>query len=65
MNPSGREIQSQPIPTDVTAKPIHADTYLGRNPQGQIIFDIDAATPNPTAVIFGTLSVRPLTSGHG
>jgi hypothetical protein len=29
----------------VTAKHIHADTYLGKNPQGQIIFDIDTATP--------------------
>jgi uncharacterized protein (DUF1800 family) len=31
----------------VTAKHIHADTYLGKNPQGQIIFDIDTATPQP------------------
>jgi hypothetical protein len=31
----------------VTAKHIHADTYLGKNPQGQIIFDIDTATPEP------------------
>lgn len=29
----------------VTAKHIHADTYLGKNPQGQIVFDIDTATP--------------------
>jgi uncharacterized protein (DUF1800 family) len=29
----------------VTAKHIHADTYLGKNAQGQIIFDIDTATP--------------------
>ena len=28
----------------VTAKHIHADTYLGKNGQGQIIFDIDTAT---------------------
>lgn len=28
----------------VTAKHIHADTYLGKNAQGQIIFDIDTAT---------------------
>jgi hypothetical protein len=31
----------------VTAKHIHADTYLGKNPQGQIIFDIDTATQEP------------------
>jgi hypothetical protein len=29
----------------VTAKHIHADTYLGKNSQGQIVFDIDTATP--------------------
>ena len=29
----------------VTGKHIHTDTYLGKNPQGQIIFDIDTATP--------------------
>lgn len=28
----------------VTAKHIHADTYMGKNGQGQIIFDIDTAT---------------------
>ena len=28
----------------VTGKHIHADTYLGKNSQGQIIFDIDTAT---------------------
>ncbi|HMJ91366.1 MAG TPA: DUF1800 family protein, partial [Candidatus Acidoferrum sp.] len=28
----------------VTAKHIHADTYLGKNGQGQIVFDIDTAT---------------------
>jgi uncharacterized protein (DUF1800 family) len=32
------------LSTPVTAKHIHADTYLGKNPQGQIIFDIDTAT---------------------
>ncbi|MBC8096435.1 MAG: DUF1800 family protein, partial [Akkermansiaceae bacterium] len=31
----------------VTAKHIHADSYLGKNNQGQIIFDIDVAAPNP------------------
>ena len=31
----------------VTAKHIHADTYQARNLQGQIVFDIDAATPQP------------------
>ena len=33
------------LSTPVTAKHIHADTYLGKNSQGQIIFDIDTATP--------------------
>jgi len=35
------------LSTPVTAKHIHADTYLGKNPQGQIIFDIDTATQEP------------------
>jgi hypothetical protein len=35
------------LSTPVTAKHIHADTYLGKNPQGQIVFDIDTATPEP------------------
>ena len=33
------------LSAQVTAKHIHADTYLGKNAQGQIIFDIDTATP--------------------
>jgi len=35
------------LSTPVTAKHIHADTYLGKNSQGQIVFDIDTATPEP------------------
>ncbi|MCL4787429.1 MAG: DUF1800 family protein [Verrucomicrobia bacterium] len=35
------------LSSPVTAKHIHADTYLGKNAQGQIIFDIDTATPEP------------------
>ena len=31
----------------VTAKHIHADTYQAKNLQGQIVFDIDSATPQP------------------
>ena len=31
------------LSTSVTAKHIHADTYLGKNGQGQIVFDIDDA----------------------
>ncbi|NOS68902.1 MAG: DUF1800 family protein [Verrucomicrobia bacterium] len=30
-----------------SAKHIHADTYLGKNSQGQIVFDIDTATQEP------------------
>ena len=30
-----------------TAQHIHADTYKAKNPQGQIVFDIDAAAPQP------------------
>ncbi len=33
------------LSSPVTAKHIHADTYLGKNSQGQIVFDIDTATP--------------------
>jgi hypothetical protein len=33
------------LSSQVTAKHIHADTYQAKNPQGQIVFDIDAATP--------------------
>jgi len=32
------------LSSPVTAKHIHADTYLGKNGQGQIVFDIDTAT---------------------
>ncbi len=32
------------LSASVTAKHIHADTYLGKNGQGQIVFDIDTAT---------------------
>jgi hypothetical protein len=35
------------LTTPVIAKHSHADTYLGKNSQGQIIFDIDTATPEP------------------
>jgi uncharacterized protein (DUF1800 family) len=50
----------------VTAKHIHADTYLGKNPQGQIVFDIDTATQEPdgsyiwTIAPSGTLTVADL-----
>jgi uncharacterized protein (DUF1800 family) len=40
----------------VTAKHIHADTYLGKNPQGQIIFDIDTATPEPDGSYIWTIT---------
>jgi Protein of unknown function (DUF1800)/PA14 domain/CHRD domain/Bacterial TSP3 repeat/Putative Ig domain len=49
-----------------TAKHIHADTYKAINPQGQIIFDIDAATPEPDGSYIwqiapsGTLTVADL-----
>lgn len=33
------------LSTPVTAKHIHADTYQAKNLQGQIVFDIDSATP--------------------
>lgn len=35
------------LTTPKTAAHIHADTYKNKNPQGQIIFDIDAAIPEP------------------
>src|ERR1041385_420651 len=49
-----------------TAKHIHADTYQAKNLQGQIVFDIDAATPQPdgsyiwTIVPSGPLSTADL-----
>jgi hypothetical protein len=33
------------LSSPVTAKHIHADTYQAKNLQGQIVFDIDSATP--------------------
>jgi hypothetical protein len=33
------------LSSPLTGEHIHADTYLGKNSQGQIIFDIDSATP--------------------
>src|SRR5207244_3112705 len=35
------------LSSPVTAKHIHVDTYQAKNLQGQIVFDIDAATPEP------------------
>jgi uncharacterized protein (DUF1800 family) len=47
----------------VVAKHIHADTYLGKNGQGQIIFDIDTATPEPDGSYVWTLAPSgPLTA---
>ena len=46
-----------------TAAHIHADTYLGKNSQGQIIFDIDAATPEPDgSYVWHIAQSGPLTS---
>jgi hypothetical protein len=47
----------------VTAKHIHADTYLGKNSQGQIIFDIDAATPEADgSYVWNITASGPLTA---
>ncbi|HMP81782.1 MAG TPA: DUF1800 family protein, partial [Verrucomicrobiota bacterium] len=51
------------LSSPVTAKHIHSDLYKNKNNQGQIIFDIDAAAPQPdgsyvwTIEPVGTLSV--------
>jgi uncharacterized protein (DUF1800 family) len=47
----------------VTAKHIHADTYQAKNLQGQIVFDIDSATPQPDgSYIWQIVPSGPLTS---
>src|SRR6185436_5566679 len=47
----------------VVAKHIHADTYLGKNGQGQIIFDIDSATPEVDGSYIWTIGPSgPLTA---
>jgi hypothetical protein len=47
----------------VTAKHIHADTYQAKNLQGQIVFDIDAATPQPDgSYIWQIVPSGPLTA---
>jgi uncharacterized protein (DUF1800 family) len=47
----------------VTAQHIHADTYKGKNNQGQIIFDIDAATPEPDgSYVWPIVASGPLTA---
>jgi len=49
--------------TPVTAKHIHADTYKAKNLQGQIVFDIDAATPEPDgSYVWQIVPSGPLTS---
>jgi hypothetical protein len=51
------------LSSPVTAKHIHADTYLGKNAQGQIIFDIDAATPEADgSYIWNITASGPLTA---
>jgi hypothetical protein len=51
------------LSSPVTAEHIHADTYQAKNPQGQIVFDIDAATPQPDgSYIWQIVPSGPLTS---
>src|SRR6185436_1515465 len=51
------------LSSPVTAKHIHADTYQGKNAQGQIVFDIDAATPEADGSYVWTITDSgPLTA---
>ncbi len=50
------------LSSPVTAKHIHADTYKAKNQQGQIVFDIDAATPEADGSYIWTIAPSgPLT----
>ncbi len=50
------------LTTPETAEHIHADTYLGKNSQGLIVFDIDAAQKQPDgSYIWDLAPVGPLT----
>jgi hypothetical protein len=47
----------------VTSRHIHADTYQAKNLQGQIVFDIDSATPEPDgSYIWQIVPSGPLTA---
>jgi hypothetical protein len=54
------------LSSPVTAAHIHADSYLGKNSPGQIVFDVDTATPEPDGSYIwnlmpvGTLSAADL-----
>lgn len=51
------------LSSPVTAKHIHADTYKAKNLQGQIVFDIDAATPEADGSYVWTIAPSgPLTT---
>jgi uncharacterized protein (DUF1800 family) len=51
------------LSSPVTAKHIHADTYQAKNLQGQIVFDIDSATPQPDgSYIWQIVPSGPLTA---